>query len=73
MKMIDFSVRVCAVDRFEVWGFYEAPLLDLKKEIRSRRAKSRYWFFYGGWHVCILGRLGVYRGGWMYIGEVRYI
>jgi hypothetical protein len=41
MKMIDFSVKVNSLEAFEVWGFYEAPLLDLKKEILSRSKKNR--------------------------------
>lgn len=42
MKMIDFSVKVCSLEQFEVWGFYQAPLLDLKKEIKSRSKQNRY-------------------------------
>lgn len=42
MKMVDFSVRVQALGHFEVWGFYQAPLLDLKKELASRRSRQRW-------------------------------
>lgn len=36
MKMLDYAVKVEAEDKFEVWGFYQAPLQDLKKEIKRR-------------------------------------
>lgn len=41
MKMVDYSVKVPALDLFEVWGFYEAPLQDLKREIAIRKKKKR--------------------------------
>lgn len=46
MKMIDFSVRISAPHNFEVWGFYQAPLLDLRKEIRSRVSRNRFFYFF---------------------------
>lgn len=41
MKMIDFSVKVINTESFEVWGFYEAPLHDLSKEMKNRKNKNR--------------------------------
>ena len=41
MKMVDYSVKVPALDLFEVWGFYQAPLQDLKREIALRKKKGR--------------------------------
>jgi hypothetical protein len=41
MKMLDFSVRVIDHDHYEVWGFYEAPMQDLGKEIQNRIAKGK--------------------------------
>ena len=40
MKMLDYGVKVKGENEFEVWGFYQAPLQDLKKEI-ERRTKMR--------------------------------
>ena len=37
MKMVDFSVKKLHSQKFEVWGFYQAPLQDLKKEINRRK------------------------------------
>ena len=37
MKMLDFSVKVNGLNDFQVWGFYNAPMQDLKKEISRRR------------------------------------
>ena len=37
MKMLDFSVKVNSPSDFQVWGFYNAPMQDLKKEISRRR------------------------------------
>ena len=36
MKMVDFSVKIQSPRNFEVWGFYQAPLQDLKREIQKR-------------------------------------
>ena len=41
MRMVDFSVKVVSLRQFEVWGFYQAPLLDLSREIQSRVQKKR--------------------------------
>jgi hypothetical protein len=41
MRMVDFSVKVVSEVEFQVWGFYEAPLLDLKREIESRIQRNR--------------------------------
>ena len=40
MKMLDFSVKVNTLNDFQVWGFYNAPMQDLKKEI-SRRERIK--------------------------------
>ena len=37
LKMLDFSVKVNSLTDFQVWGFYHAPMQDLKKEISRRR------------------------------------
>lgn len=36
MKMLDFSIKVKSAENFQVWGFYHAPMQDLKKEIARR-------------------------------------
>ena len=36
MKMVDYSVKINKIDDFEVWGFYQAPMQDLRKEIDKR-------------------------------------
>jgi len=36
MKMVDYSVKIKNLSHFEIWGFYQAPLQDLKKEIDKR-------------------------------------
>ena len=41
MKMVDFSVKVNPHENFEVWGFYQAPLQDLRKEIEKRKKIQR--------------------------------
>ena len=41
MKLVDFSVKILDLDHFEVWGFYEAPLHDLSKEIENRKKKKK--------------------------------
>ena len=41
MRMLDYSVRVNSLEQFEVWGFYEAPLQDLSKEIQNRILKKK--------------------------------
>jgi hypothetical protein len=40
LKMLDFSVKIKSDHDFQVWGFYHAPMQDLKKEI-SRRNKLK--------------------------------
>jgi hypothetical protein len=37
LKMLDFSIKVNSLTDFQVWGFYNAPMQDLKKEISRRR------------------------------------
>ena len=37
MKMLDYSVKVNSLQDFQVWGFYNAPMQDLKKDISRRR------------------------------------
>lgn len=41
MKMVDYSVKIESVKSFEVWGFYQAPLQDLKREISKRIQMKR--------------------------------
>jgi hypothetical protein len=41
MRMIDYSVKVKSMRVFEVWGFYQAPLQDLRREIDKRRKNGR--------------------------------
>lgn len=41
MKMLDYSVKVHSLENFEVWGFYEAPMQDLAKEIQNRIVKKK--------------------------------
>lgn len=41
MKMVDFSVKIVSPSMFEVWGFYQAPLQDLKKEIQRRKSLGK--------------------------------
>lgn len=41
MKMVDFSVKVEAKDSFKIWGFYQAPMQDLKKEIARRQLAKK--------------------------------
>ena len=41
MKMLDFSLKVIGLTHFEIWGFYQAPLKDLKKEISLRVDNQR--------------------------------
>ena len=41
MHMMDFSVKVVSQEHYEVWGFYQAPLHDLKKEIENRSKDRR--------------------------------
>lgn len=41
MNMVDFSVKVRSASVFEVWGFYQAPLQDLRREIDKRRKFKR--------------------------------
>ena len=41
LHMLDFAVKRPAPGQFEVWSFYRAPLQDLKKEQRRRRALGR--------------------------------
>ena len=36
MKMVDYSVKVKSSKEFEIWGYYQAPLQDLKKELEKR-------------------------------------
>lgn len=37
LKMLDFSVKINSPSDFQVWGFYHAPMQDLKKEILRRQ------------------------------------
>ena len=41
MKMVDYSIKVPNPKFFEIWGFYKAPLQDLKREIKKRREINR--------------------------------
>lgn len=41
MKMVDFSVKIISAEDFQVWGFYEAPLHDLSKEIDNRTKNNK--------------------------------
>lgn len=41
MKMVDFSVHVVQEDDLKIWGFYQAPMQDLKKEIERRKNISK--------------------------------
>lgn len=43
MSMIDYSVKVRSSSHFEVWGFYQAPLQDLRREIDKRKKYKRYF------------------------------
>jgi hypothetical protein len=36
MKMVDYSVKIKSLTHFEIWGFYQAPLQDLRREIEKR-------------------------------------
>lgn len=36
MKMVDYSVKVKSAKEYEVWGYYQAPLQDLKRELEKR-------------------------------------
>jgi hypothetical protein len=42
MKMVDYSVKIKSPSHFEIWGFYQAPLQDLKREIDKRVKINRY-------------------------------
>ena len=41
MRMFDYSVKVKSLRVFEVWGFYQAPLQDLRREIDKRQKTGR--------------------------------
>ena len=41
MKMVDYSVKVHGPDSFEISGFYQAPLQDLRREIDKRMKIQR--------------------------------
>lgn len=49
MKMVDYSVKIQAVDQFAVWGFYQAPMQDLRKEIDKRIRIQRLGVNIRGW------------------------
>jgi hypothetical protein len=41
MKMVDYSVKVHSPTSFEISGFYQAPLQDLRREIDKRQKIKR--------------------------------
>lgn len=53
MRMVDYSVKVRSQKEFEIWGFYQAPLQDLRREIQKRVKINRWGILGLYWNILI--------------------